>query len=41
MFSMYNNNCKGLDTIHTNGGEGEGDGVLTDGESRDDCETSK
>ena len=25
----------------TNGGEGEGDGVLTDGESSDDCETSK
>ena len=29
-------NCK-----LTNGGEGEGDGVLTDGESSDDCETSK
>ena len=25
----------------TNGGEGEGDGVLTDGESSEDCETSK
>lgn len=33
----YVTNC----LLRGNGGEGEGDGVLTDGESRDDCETSK